>query len=95
VLAEGFVVKGSGYFWVSLGERERHAVSHTRILWHFGGICVPFAVGARLPASAGGNRTQVKAQKGTISCIASGVQRLLCDGQNMACFVVGHKDDQP
>ena len=32
VLAEGFVVKGSGYFRVGLGEGERHAVSHTRIL---------------------------------------------------------------
>ena len=32
VLAEGFVVKGGGDVGVGLGEGERHAVSHTRIL---------------------------------------------------------------
>ena len=36
VLAEGFVVKGGGDFGVGLGEGERHAVSHKRILRHFG-----------------------------------------------------------
>jgi hypothetical protein len=32
VLAEGFVVKSGGDVRVSLGEGERHAVSHTEIL---------------------------------------------------------------
>ncbi len=35
VLAEGFLVKSGGNFGVGLGEGERHAVSHRRILAQF------------------------------------------------------------
>ena len=34
VLAESFVVNGGGNFGIGLGEGQRHAVSHTRILSH-------------------------------------------------------------
>jgi len=32
MLAESFMIDGSGYVWIGLGKGEREAVSHTQIL---------------------------------------------------------------
>jgi hypothetical protein len=36
VLAESFMIDGSGYFRIGLGKGEREAVSHTQILASLG-----------------------------------------------------------
>jgi hypothetical protein len=38
VLAEGFLVKSGGYVGVGLGEGERDAIGHMRILAFFPGV---------------------------------------------------------